>query len=189
MILRCLSVIAAVAMTGITGAGEPAEDQTGLVPYPEAPEFTVHQRDRDSRFSDCSRCHDPEDSDPEPRKLRTRHIREIDHGSDRFWCMTCHDGDNIGYLRSSGNEILDFDQSYLVCGSCHADRQRDWFYGGHGKRVSGWHGERVILACTECHDPHAPSMKPRKPAPPPPVRTGLERPKHNPPATPRAWEP
>ncbi len=83
MMLRWLSLIVALAMPGIVGAEEVAQDPTGLQPYPDAPEFTVQQRDRKAKFSDCSRCHDAEDSDPQPRQLKTRHIREIDHGSDR----------------------------------------------------------------------------------------------------------
>jgi hypothetical protein len=187
--LRWLSIIAAVATPGIIGAEVAGAGETGNQLYPDAPAFTIQPRKSKLQFEPCSRCHEEGDTDPEPRRLRTRHVREIDHGSHRFWCMTCHDSENMDFLRSSRNEKLDFDQSYLICGSCHANRQRDWYFGGHGKRVSGWQGERVILTCTQCHDPHVPAMKPRKPRPPPPVRVGLERQEHHPPETPQAWEP
>ena len=186
--LRWLPMIVAIATPCITGAEEADPVQAVYQFYPEAPEFTIQPRNDKLKFEDCSRCHDEEDTDPEPRQLKTRHIREIDHGGHRFWCMTCHDGENIGFLRTSRNERIDFDQSHLICGSCHADRQKDWFFGGHGKRVSGWQGERIILTCIQCHDPHAPAMEPRKPRPPPPVRIGLERQEHHPPAISPAWE-
>ena len=39
--------------------------------------------------------------------------------------------------------------------------------GGHGKRIGNWQGERIILVCTECHNSHSPSIKPKQPDPPP----------------------
>jgi hypothetical protein len=186
-VLRLLSMILAVSTPCIIGAEEIDPGQAGQL-YPEAPGFTLQPRNAKLKFEDCSRCHEEGDTDPEPRRLKTRHVREIDHGGNRFWCLTCHDGGNMDYLRTSGNEKIDFDQSYLICGSCHADRQKDWYFGGHGKRVSGWQDERVILVCTECHDPHKPAVEPRPPKPPPPVRIGLERQAHQPPDSSRVWE-
>ena len=156
--------------------------------YPEAPPFTVQPRENELKFEECSDCHEEGDTDPEPRRLRTRHVRKIDHGGNRFWCLTCHAGDRIEYLRTPDNEKVDFEQSYLICGSCHADRQRDWYFGAHGKRVTGWQEERVIYACTHCHDPHKPAVKPRAPMAPPPVRIGLERQEHHRPEISRTWE-
>jgi len=189
MLLRWLSIIVVIATPGIIAAEEADAGPTGYQVYPEAPRFTVQSRNNTSKFQDCSRCHEEGDTDPEIRRLRTRHTREIDHGGNRFWCLTCHDGEKMDFLRTSRNEKVEFDRSYLICGSCHADRQRDWFFGGHGKRVSGWQGERIILACTECHDPHAPATKPRKPQPVPPVRVGLERQEIHRPATSHVWKP
>jgi len=187
--LRWLAIIAAIAAPGLIVAGETDASRTADQFYPDAPAFTIQPRSTRMKFEDCSECHEEGDTDPEPRRLRTRHVREIDHGSHRFWCLTCHDSEDMHFLRSSRNEKIGFDQSHLICGSCHADRQRDWYFGGHGKRVSGWQDERVILTCTQCHDPHAPAMKPREPKPPPPVRVGLERQEHHRPATSRVWQP
>lgn len=91
-------------------------------------------------------------------------------------------------LRTLLDEQIDFDDSHLVCGSCHADRQRDWFYGGHGKRVANWEGERKLYSCVHCHDPHDPTIKPRKPQPPPPVRAGLARVEAVHPEPDRVWQ-
>ena len=187
--LRWLSLIVALVTPGIPGAGEADAQQTGIInAYPDAPPFTVRPRQDAPDFDECSDCHEEGDTDPEPRKLRTKHVREIHHGGNRFWCLTCHNGDKIDRLRTSGNENVDVDKSYLICGSCHADRQRDWYFGGHGKRVSGWQEERVIRACTECHDPHKPAVKPRPPKPRPPVRARLERQELHMPETTRIWE-
>jgi hypothetical protein len=50
----------------------------------------------------------------------------------------------------------DFNDAYLVCGQCHYQPQKDWYYGGHGKRAEArWQGERTIYNCTHCHNPHA----------------------------------
>lgn len=188
--LRWLLMIVTVATPVITGAEEadPYLSQTQL--YPEAPPFTVAPRVYKKRFRhDCSRCHDEGDTDPEPRPLKTRHIREINHGGNRFWCLTCHDSNNMDFLRTSREEKIGFDKSYLICGSCHAKRQKDWYFGAHGKRVSGWQGERVILACTQCHNPHSPAREARKPMKPPPVRIGMERQQHFTPEIEYSWKP
>ena len=185
--LRWLFTIVTIATSGVLAAGEDIVSYNGYQPFPEAPPFTVLTTELTPKFKDCARCHEPEDNDPEIRKLKTRHTREIDHGGNRFWCMTCHGGENLEHLRTARNERIDFEQSYLICGSCHADRQRDWYFGGHGKRISGWQGDRVIQACTICHDPHKPAKQPREPLPPPPVRVGLERQDHHRPEPLETW--
>lgn len=73
-----------------------------------------------------------------------------------------------------GNPVS-MNQSFLICGQCHFDIQRDTFFGSHGKRLSGWKDEREIETCVGCHDPHVPAYPAMKPLPPPKVRTGLER--------------
>ncbi|MDX2476803.1 MAG: cytochrome C [Gammaproteobacteria bacterium] len=188
--LRWLMMIITVATPYMLGAEEADQFQAETQLYPEAPEFTVAPRNYKKKFRhDCTRCHEAEDADPEPRRLKTRHIREIDHGGNRFWCLTCHDGENMDFLRTSRNEKIKFDQSYLICGSCHANRQKDWYFGAHGKRVSGWQGDRVILPCTQCHNPHSPATEARKPKPVPPVRIGLERQQTHIPAITQSWKP
>jgi len=187
--LRWLLIIlflSACLSTGATEAG--AENTAPGLPYPEAPPFSVQSRIEKPGFFPCSRCHEEGDTDPEPRRLRTRHTREIHHGGGKMWCLSCHDIDNVAYLTTLGDRKFGLDQAYIVCGNCHPYRQKDWYFGGHGKRVSGWREERVILNCTHCHDPHAPAIPPRPPQPPPPVRAGLERQEHHPPVTKQVWE-
>jgi hypothetical protein len=90
-----------------------------------------------------------------------------------MWCLDCHQGTDRDMLHTVSGTKVDFDQSYLVCGACHSARQRDWYFGAHGKRVANWKGERQIYACTHCHDPHSPTLKPRAASKPPPLRAGL----------------
>ncbi|MGK5094828.1 hypothetical protein WDW89_22810 [Deltaproteobacteria bacterium TL4] len=123
----------------------------------------------------CSDCHeDDEINIDKERKLTEEHQSIVlDHGGGRFWCLTCHNLKNMNYLRSLKDKEIDFNQSYLLCGQCHSPRQKDWFLGAHGKRVSTWTGERIILLCTECHNPHSPYIKPKQPDPPPKKHKGV----------------
>ena len=140
-----------------------------------APAFKVKLR-KESQLESypCMDCHDDEETNFEIRELEEEHDEfTLEHGGERFWCLTCHQPDNRDYLRSLKNNAIDFDQSYRLCGQCHFQRQKDWFFGAHGKRAGNWMGERKLYLCTECHDPHSPSIKPIKPNPPPKVRKGL----------------
>ena len=140
-----------------------------------APAFKVKLR-KESQLESypCMDCHEDEETNLEIRELEEEHDElTLEHGGERFWCLTCHQPDNRDYLRSLKNNAIDFDQSYRLCGQCHFQRQKDWFFGAHGKRMGNWMGERKLYLCTECHDPHSPSIKPIKPNPPPKVRKGL----------------
>ena len=140
-----------------------------------APAFKVKLR-KESQLESypCMDCHEDEETNLEIRELEEEHDElTLEHGGERFWCLTCHQPDNRDYLRSLKNNAIDFDQSYRLCGQCHFQRQKDWFFGAHGKRMGNWLGERKLYLCTECHDPHSPSIKPIKPNPPPKVRKGL----------------
>ena len=140
-----------------------------------APAFKVKLR-KESQLESypCMDCHEDEETNLEIRELEEEHDElTLEHGGERFWCLTCHQPGNRDYLRSLKNNAIDFDQSYRLCGQCHFQRQKDWFFGAHGKRMGNWLGERKLYLCTECHDPHSPSIKPIKPNPPPKVRKGL----------------
>ena len=140
-----------------------------------APAFKVKLR-KESQLESypCMDCHEDEETNLEIRELEEEHDElTLEHGGERFWCLTCHQPGNRDYLRSLKNNAIDFDQSYRLCGQCHFQRQKDWFFGAHGKRMGNWLGERILYLCTECHDPHSPSIKPIKPNPPPKVRKGL----------------
>lgn len=138
----------------------------------------------------CSDCHDEsQPPNPEVRELEDDHDTiALRHGKGQFWCLTCHNKDNRDELVSLKGKSISFDESFLLCGQCHFQRQKDFFFGGHGKRVESWQGEKVLTPCTECHNPHSPSFKPRKPFAAPRVRKGLESHQVKPHHTPSAVE-
>lgn len=130
--------------------------------------FKVPPRKGEMEYYPCMECHEDQETNPKERELTEEHDDfKLEHGGGRFWCITCHLEKNRDFLRSLKNEKIDFNASYLLCGQCHSPRQKDWYMGAHGKRVGTWYGERLILLCVECHNPHSPSIK-RKPADPPP---------------------
>lgn len=142
--------------------------------YPDAPEFSVIPRKDKLFFYPCDQCHAAMEPNAEIRPLDVMHDAEIEHGRGRIWCLSCHDLENRNELTTLLDEPVDFDQSYLVCGGCHASRHRDWTFGVHGKRVENWQGERTQYNCTHCHNAHNPAIEPRAPKAPPPVRAGLQ---------------
>ena len=152
-------------------------DPEAFAGYPAAPPFTVTPRQQALVLLPCSQCHNPKvlPLNTTPRKLvGAPHNATLKHGKGRFWCLDCHQGNDRDNLHTIGGTKVGFDQSYLVCGQCHSARQRDWYFGGHGKRVAGWGvSERQVYACTHCHDPHEPLIQPRAPSKPPPLRAGL----------------
>jgi hypothetical protein len=153
----------------------PAEP-VGFSGYPGAPPFSVVPRKDQLTFFPCTACHADLKPNPVPRLLsEAPHNASLHHGDGRFWCLDCHQLKDRDHLHTLAGQPVDFDAAYLVCGQCHAARQRDWFFGAHGKRVANWRGERTLYNCTVCHDPHSPGLKPRAPSPPPPVRAGLQR--------------
>jgi hypothetical protein len=79
-------------------------------------------------------------------------------------CGTCHTPDAPGTLQTLQRTRVDLDHSYQVCAQCHARQGEDWASGAHGKRAGGWAPPRVVLACSQCHDPHQPHWDTRWPA-------------------------
>lgn len=88
-------------------------------------------------------------------------------------CSTCHTADDVSRLVVKGDTAATLNQSYRLCAQCHFAQAESWAGGAHGKRLDGWQGRRVVMACTDCHDPHAPGLTPRIPFRGP----ELERPK------------
>ena len=157
--------------------------------YPDAPAFTVKpRRDEELFFYPCSQCHQFMDPNDEVRELSAPHDIQLDHGKNRFWCVQCHSLTQRDSLQTLLGEPVDFDEAYIVCGGCHANRQKDWYFGAHGKRISNWKSDRVLYNCTHCHNPHSPSIKPRPPVAFPPVRAGLEYQSGHVHVPPQVWE-
>jgi hypothetical protein len=149
--------------------------------YANAPAFSVAPRKQNLLLYPCSMCHNLLKLNTEVRTLRVPpdpagapHQAELRHGAGRLWCLDCHLPKDREWLHTLNGAKVDFDDSAQVCGQCHSARYKDWVFGGHGKRVAGWKGERQLYACTHCHDPHQPKLQPRAAGKPPPLRAGLQ---------------
>ncbi|MDP1623091.1 MAG: hypothetical protein Q8M08_12220 [Bacteroidales bacterium] len=118
----------------------------------------------------CTDCHANFAPKPEKRELVEWHddISAIfNHDSENRWCLDCHDLKSRDSLRLASGKLLDFKESYKLCGQCHGEKLRDWKVGVHGKRTGFWNGKKEYLLCVHCHDPHAPKFKEITPEPPP----------------------
>lgn len=78
-------------------------------------------------------------------------------------CSTCHAPDNVELLALKSGERATLDHTYRVCGQCHFSQAESWAGGAHGKRLDGWQGQRVVMGCADCHDPHKPAVTKRIP--------------------------
>lgn len=128
---------------------------------------------------DCYACHDKKK--PGTLKFDANHKIvvpkehsniEMGHGShDRNnLCFNCHNETNLLTLQVRDGRELKFSESVALCGSCHGPTYRDWDAGAHGRTSGHWDrskGAIQRLACANCHDPHAPSIPSREPAPGP----------------------
>lgn len=165
----CLTLLSAEAQ-------ESATDQEPLrfEGYEGVREFTVVPRKDNLFFYPCNQCHAGMEPNPEIRELKAPHRLTLVHGRGRIWCTSCHELEDRNNLRTLLGEPVDFDAAHLVCGGCHANRHKDWYFGAHGKRVANWQNDRKLYDCTHCHNAHDPAIKARAPSPEPPVRAGLE---------------
>lgn len=116
----------------------------------------------------CSECHAEMEPNLERRELEEFHDDIVlKHDEKNRWCMDCHDAQNRDMLHSASGELIDFRESYKLCGQCHGPKLRDWKAGIHGRRTGDWNGQKEYLLCAHCHDPHSPKYKKMKPEPPP----------------------
>ena len=125
-------------------------------------------------FSDgifpCTDCHKNLKPNPVRRVLVDWHddiSAMFNHDSENRWCLDCHDFKNRDSLRLASGKLLDFKESYKLCGQCHGEKYRDWKVGVHGKRTGEWNGKKEYLLCVNCHNPHSPKFKELTPEPPP----------------------
>lgn len=85
-------------------------------------------------------------------------------------CFNCHSETNLETLHIRDGRDLRFGESSQLCGSCHGPTYADWEAGAHGRISGHWDRRRGPfhrLDCVNCHDPHAPKIPSRIPAPPP----------------------
>jgi len=117
----------------------------------------------------CNDCHAFRKPNGVRRKLDWHEdITDMfNHDSENRWCLDCHDLKQRDSLRLASGKLLDFKESYKLCGQCHGDKLRDWKVGVHGRRTGDWNGKKQYYLCVSCHNPHSPKFKPIKPEAPP----------------------
>lgn len=153
----------AVAFAGgnavITSGNNPSSNETLLAVAP--PPFS-------EGIFPCSDCHKPDDKvNRTPHVVKDHDTVVFEHDAKNRWCLDCHDPQQRDMLRLASGVLLDFRESFKLCGQCHGDKLRDWKAGEHGLRTGSWDGKKQYLLCVHCHNPHSPRFKPMKPLPPP----------------------
>jgi len=143
------------ALSGVDGV--PAAGVRG----PGGTHFSVVTRTDAIVQYPCHLCHDaplePRAASDEVSERWAHQEIQLGHAAGMgMTCATCHDHTQMNRLVGSAGERVSFDHAYRVCAQCHHQELRDWAGGAHGKRLGGWRGERVVLSCTGCHDPHDP---------------------------------
>lgn len=136
---------------------------------------------------DCYGCHEQNKPPPlrfdENQKIvvpKEHSDIVMGHGShDRNnLCYNCHNEQNLATLQVRNGRVVKFDEIPLLCGSCHGPSYRDWEAGAHGRTSGYWdrsQGAPERLSCANCHNPHAPKIPRRQPAPAPhPLRVPVE---------------
>ncbi|MFY9341815.1 MAG: hypothetical protein WAT39_04965 [Planctomycetota bacterium] len=117
----------------------------------------------------CTACHDPEiPTNRTRRPMQVAHQEIVlHHDEENRWCLDCHAVADRDKLQLANGELIEFTESYRLCGQCHGDKYRDWRAGVHGRRSGEWNGHKTYLLCVHCHWSHAPAFQPIAPLPPP----------------------
>lgn len=113
----------------------------------------------------CSSCHQGRKVVMDTQRIPDAHqnIQPVHPSQTGALCSTCHAADNVAELALRGGGRASLVASYQLCGQCHFAEADAWAGGGHGKRLDGWAGRRIVMACTDCHDPHTPAIQLRIP--------------------------
>jgi len=85
-------------------------------------------------------------------------------------CTACHIAGAVDRLALADGDTATLDQAYRLCAQCHFAQANAWAAGAHGKRLVAWGGRRVVMNCTDCHDPHRPGVESRLPFAGPRIR-------------------
>jgi hypothetical protein len=123
----------------------------------------VALRSRELAHYPCTSCHagaqvSAARAQDAHQDIAARHPSEA-----RGACGVCHARSDVARLVLQGGESATLDEAYRLCAQCHFPQTEAWAGGAHGKRLVGWRGERVVLGCAHCHDPHAPTTPRRVP--------------------------
>ncbi|MCX5762006.1 MAG: hypothetical protein NTW72_10995 [Gemmatimonadetes bacterium] len=140
----------------------------GVVPKPTVTLFPVAPPPFSEGAFPCSECHGLTDKvNRVPHKVDFHEEIVLQHDEKNRWCLDCHDAQHRDKLHLADGRLIDFTESYRLCGQCHGPTLRNWKAGEHGKRTGSWSGAKQYLLCASCHSPHSPHFKPLKPKAPP----------------------
>lgn len=171
-----LAIVAGEPVVGFTGpdgaafevaarSGEPATGHTrrfGTITRPTSLRGTATVLGQ----YPCTSCHfgrrvvmdDRQRIDDAHQNIQPQHPQRVG-----AVCSTCHAPENVETLALKSGERPSLDHAYRLCAQCHFRQADDWAAGAHGKRLDGWQGRRVLMSCTDCHDPHQPATQARTP--------------------------
>lgn len=128
---------------------------------------------------DCYACHEKNKPPPIRFDANQKILLPKEHGDLRMahgshdrnnLCYNCHNETNLVTFQVRDGRELKFENSAPLCGSCHGPTFRDWEAGVHGRTSGHWDprsGPAQRLTCVNCHNPHAPQIPGREPAPGP----------------------
>jgi hypothetical protein len=113
----------------------------------------------------CSSCHLGRTVAMGDRRIEDAHqnIQPVHPALLGSACRTCHAPDAVELLALRSGDRVSLDQNFRLCTQCHSAQGTSWANGAHGKRLDGWQGRRVVMGCSDCHDPHRPAAGPRVP--------------------------
>lgn len=111
----------------------------------------------------CASCHQGASVTSRRPVGQHENIRPVHPSLTQGACATCHVTGAVDRLALVGGGQATLNQPYRLCAQCHSHQVDAWAAGHHGKRLDGWAGARVVLNCTDCHDPHDPRTQARIP--------------------------
>jgi hypothetical protein len=179
-----LAAVQALPVEGRTGPGgrpfEVTARTAGAVSYLHRPmgaeTFGIALRGAGLVHYPCSSCHTPGMRVPRPPATAPathRDIQPVHPAGTGAACATCHAVSRVDRLVLQSGDTATLDQAYRLCAQCHFAQVDAWAAGGHGKRLESWRDRRIVMNCTDCHDPHRPALGRRIPFPGPTLpRTG-----------------
>ncbi len=125
----------------------------------------------------CGTCHGL--LTPSPKKALAKQSEgvhaaiKVKHGE--LTCRSCHVPPRFDGFRLVSGEEVAYDSVVRLCAQCHGAKWTDFQHGAHGGMSGHWdlnRGPRVRNHCLDCHDAHAPAIRPMWPAPAPRTRGG-----------------
>ena len=166
-------MLAAVATAPVSGWAGPGNRPFEVALRSAAPEaghtrmfgtvaLPIALRNRAAAISQypCTSCHAGRSVVLAGRRIGDAHqnIRPVHPRQAGTACSACHAPENVALVALRSGERATMDESYQLCAECHFREVEAWAAGAHGKRLDGWQGRRVVMACADCHDPHGPAV-------------------------------